>query len=152
MYVDDLLIASNNDKELISEKKQISKRFKMDDEGEVHYILGMAINRNRKDGVIDQHTFLSSMLKRFGMDDCKPVSTPLEPNTKFEKLKDDEKPVNLKEYQSVIGCLNYASIGTRPDLSAAVGVLSQHMSKPCKQHWVGVKRVLRYVKGTIDYG
>ena len=74
VYVDDLLIASNNDKELISEKKQISKRFKMGDEGEVHYILGMAINRNRKDGVltIDQHAFLSSMLKRFGMDDCKP--------------------------------------------------------------------------------
>ena len=124
VYVDDLLIASNNDKELISEKKQISKRFKMGDEGEVHYILGMAINRNRKDGVltIDQHVFFSSMLKRFGMGDYKPVSTPLEPNTKFEKLKDDEEPVNLKEYQSVIGCLTYASIGTRPDLSAAVGV------------------------------
>ena len=57
-------------------KKQISKRFKMGDEGEVHYILGMAINRNRNDGVltIDQHAFLSSMLKRFGMDDCKPVA------------------------------------------------------------------------------
>lgn len=134
VYVDDLLIASNNDKELLSEKKQIGERFDMGDEGEVHYILGMAVKRNRKDGVltIDQHAFLSSVLKRFGMEDCKPVATPLEPNTKFKKLRDDEEPVNLKEYQSVIGCLTYASIGTRPDLSAAVGVLSQHMSKPGK--------------------
>lgn len=57
-------------------------------------------------------------------------------------MKNDEEPVNLKEYQSVIRYLTYASIGTRPDLSAAVGVLIQHMSKPSKQHWAGVKRVL----------
>ena len=86
------------------------------------------------------------------MEECKPVATPLDPGAKFEKLNNDKSVVKLKEFQSVIGCLTYASIGTRPDISAAVGVLSQHMLKPGKQHWVGVKRVLRYIKGTLDYG
>ena len=54
--------------------------------------------------------------------------------------------------QSAIGCLIYAATATRPDLSAAVNALSQFMSDPSLDHWTRVKRVLRYVKGTIDYG
>lgn len=154
VYVDDLLIASNDVEVLASEKRKLSARFEMEDQGEVHYCLGMSIKRNRNKGLltINQHAYLSAVLKRFAMSDCKPVATPLEPGKKFEKLKDDEEMVNLKEYQSAIGSLIYASIGTRPDLSSAVGVLSQHMSKPGKQHWIGVKRILRYIKGTLDYG
>ena len=154
LYVDDLLIASNDINLLEMEKRNLSKRFEMVDEGEVHFILGMQVKRNRKEGLlsISQQAFLSSTLKRFGMEDCKPVATPLEPGTKFEKLLDEKDVVELKGYQSVIGCLTYASIGTRPDIAASVGVLSQYMSKPGKQHWVGVKRVLRYLKGTLDYG
>ena len=60
--------------------------------------------------------------------------------------------MNIKEYQAAIGCLTYASIATRPDLSAAVGELSKFMSKPGKEHWSGIKRILRYIKGTLDYG
>ena len=67
-------------------------------------------------------------------------------------MANDEKPVNTREYQAIIGSLTYASIATRPDLSAAVGVLSQFMTKPGPQHWQGIKRVLRYVKGTTNYG
>ena len=51
-----------------------------------------------------------------------------------------------------IGCLTYISTATRPDIAAAVGALSQYMSKPSKDHWMGVKRVLRYLKGTLKYG
>ena len=52
----------------------------------------------------------------------------------------------------MIGSLTYASIATRPDLSAAVGALSQVMNKPGQQHVKGVKRILRYIKGTLNYG
>ena len=154
LYVDDLLIASNDTDVLQLEKKALREHYDMEDEGEVNYILGMLIKRNREKRclTIDQHAFLSSTLKRFGMENCKHVATPLEPGAKFEKINDDSEVVNLKEFQSVIGCLTYASIGTRPDISAAVGVLSQHMSKPGKQHWIGVKRILRYLKGTLNYG
>ena len=152
--MDDLLIASNDIEALRNKKRELGERFEMEDKNEVHFILGMQVIRDRRNRVltIDQRAFISSILERFNMADCKPVATPLEPDTKYEKLTEDEDVVKLKDYQSIIGCLTYASIGTRPDVSAAVGVLSQHMSKPGKQHWVGVKRVLRYFKGTVDYG
>ena len=60
--------------------------------------------------------------------------------------------MRAKEYQAIIGCLTYATVATRPDLSAAVGALSEFMSNPGPEHWIGVKRILRYIKGTIDYG
>ena len=52
----------------------------------------------------------------------------------------------------IIGCLTYTAITTRPDLAAAVGILSKYMSKPGKDHWTGVKRILRYIQGTLNYG
>ena len=55
-------------------------------------------------------------------------------------------------YQQAIGCLTYITTATRPDIAAAVGALSQYMSKPSKDHWKGVKRILRYLKGTLKYG
>ena len=76
----------------------------------------------------------------------------MESTARYEKLVNDEKPVNTREYQAIVGSLTYASIATRPDLSVAVGVLSQFMAKPGPQHWQGIKRVLRYVKGTTNYG
>ena len=54
-------------------------------------------------------------------------------------------------YQQAIGCLTYIATATRPDIAAAVGVLSQYISRPSKDHWIGVKRVLRYLKGTLNY-
>ena len=74
----------------------------------------------------------------------------MEVGKQFEKRSPEDKPVNLKEYQAAIGSLLYASIGTRPDLSHSVGVLSQSMSNPGQDHWTGVKRILRYIKGTLN--
>ena len=55
------------------------------------------------------------------MKHCKPVCTPMEPGKKFYELCDDEDPVNIQEYQKIIGCLTYATTATRPDLASAVG-------------------------------
>ena len=79
VYVNDLLIASNDTDTLLLKKKRLGEHFKMEDEGEVHYVLGMSVMWNRKEKLltIDQHTFLSSVLERFGMENCKPVATLL---------------------------------------------------------------------------
>ena len=154
VYVDDILLASNNADMMKEEKAKLSAQFEMEDQGEIHYCLGMSIKRDREEKVlsIDQKAYLEGVLKRFKMNDCKPVSTPLEAGKRFEKLGDGEETVDVKEYQAVIGCITYASVATRPDLSAAIGALSQFMSNPGKEHWSGVKRVLRYIKGTLNYG
>ena len=86
------------------------------------------------------------------MKSCKPVSTPLEAGKRFQEMSPDDKCFDTQTYQQAIGCLTYASITTRPDIAAAFGILSQYMSRPSKYHWIGVKRVLRYLKGTLTYG
>ena len=154
IHVDDVIHASNNSNMLVQEKLKLSQNFEMEDQGEIHYCLGMSIKRDRDAKVltIDQKAYLESVLTRFGMSECKPVSMPMEAGKRFEKLDNNEHPVNIREYQIAIGSLIYASIAIRSDLSFSVGALNQFMSNPSKEHWSGVKRVLRYIKGMIDYG
>ena len=80
------------------------------------------------------------------------VATPLEAGKNFHKLSENEEPADEKQYQAAVGSLNYAAIASRPDLSTAVGKLSQFMKSPSAEHWSAVKRVLRYVKGTLHLG
>ena len=154
LHVDDILLFSNDIVMLNKEKKSLGRRFKIEDFGEVNHVLGMLVKRDRKSRIltISQPKYLEGVLKRFNMEHCKPVSTPMEPGKKFYELSDDEDPVNVQEYQKIIGCLTYATTATRPDLASAVGILSKYMSRPGKEHWQGVKRILRYIQGTIDFG
>ena len=139
---------------LIAEKKRLSEAFEMDDGGEVHHILGMEVHGDRDNRILtfDQKTYLEDVLQRIGMEECKPVATPLEAGKNFHKLSENEEPADEKQYQAAVGLLNYAAIASRPDLSTAVGKLSQFMKSPSAEHWSAVKRVLRYVKGTLHLG
>ena len=154
IYVDDIIPVSNDLSMLTEEKAAFCKRFDVEDKGEIHDVLGMLITRDRQNRVltISQPDYLQNVLRRFKMENCKPVSTPLEAGRQFTKFRDDDKPFDTQLYQQAIGCLTYASVSTRPDISVAVGALSQYMSKPSEEHWVGVKRILRYLKGTINHG
>ena len=69
---------------------------------------------------INQEKYLESVLNRFGMQDCKPVSTPLEPGVTFHKRLNNKEPCDKRVYQQAIGCLTYVSTATRPDIAAAV--------------------------------
>ena len=68
------------------------------------------------------------------------------------KCKKTIRLVDVQTYQQAIGCLTYSSVITRPDIRAAVNVSSKYMAKPSNDHWIGVKRVLCYLKGTLNYG
>ena len=83
------------------------------------------------------------------MKDCKRISTPIETGKYLEE--NERTSVNTKDYQGLIGSLTYLAMGTRPDISAALGMASQFASNPSEAHWKVVKRILRYLKGTIDY-
>ena len=139
---------------LKAQKESLCKEFEMVDQGEIHFILGVSITRNRaiRTLSISQEKYLEGVLNRFGMEGCKPVSTPLESGEKFHKRTDHEERCDQSIYQQAIGCLTYVSTATRPDITAAIGTLPQFMSDPSKDHWMGVKRVLRYIKGTLTYG
>ena len=143
VYADDKILPSNDIFTLNAEMERLSSHFEIDDGGGgggggLHYVLGMTIRRNwnLKLLTIDQNVYLQNVLKRFGIEDCKPISTPLESGKRFEALG-DEDPADITEYQAVISSLTYAMIATRPDLSVSVGMLSQFMNKPGKEHWIG---------------
>ena len=152
VYVDDIIPVSNDINMLNAEEELLCKNFEMTDQGEIHFVLGMTINRDRETQTlyINQHKYLESMLERFGMTNCKLIATPLEAT--YHQRTDEEEAFDKNLYQQAVGCLTYISTAIRPDISAAVGVLSSYMSNPSKEHWNGVKRLLRYIKGTINYG
>ena len=158
LYVDDFLIFSNNIEATTNLKRQLSKRFDMKDLGEAQYCLGIQIIRNRKEKTIsiNQTKYIENILKRFNIFDCKPIGIPLDTNSKLTKAMSpitDEKREEMKKvpYQSAVGSLMYAMLGTRPDIAYSVGVISQFNSNPGKAHWIAVKRIFRYLKGTMDY-
>jgi hypothetical protein len=154
VYVDDMIIVSNNTGMMKKEKEEIATKFQVEDLGEVHYVVGMHIirNRERRTISINQRKYLEGVIKKFDMENCKSVSTPLELGRKYEELGKEDEQFDTRKYQRAIGCLTYAATISRPDLSIAVSILSKFMSNPGVEHWKGVKRVLRYVKGTLDYG
>jgi Reverse transcriptase (RNA-dependent DNA polymerase) len=139
LYVDDLLLACNNLKKLKEVKAVLSVNFEMVDIGEVSFFLGIEVERNRKDRIIrvKQRKYISDILDRFGMSNCKPVSTPLDTKVKLSKtMIVDQKANKIDEvkYQSAIGSLIYAMTATRPGISFAVGVVSQCMTNPTVSH------------------
>lgn len=152
IYVDDVLLASSSMKVLETVKRLLSMEYEMKDMGEVHQFLGMKVERNVGEArmKISQRNYLEDLLKRFGMFECKPVSTPME--NKLRLRKGVEELITSKPYRELIGCLMYASLTTRPDISAAVNYFSQFQSCPNEVHWVHLKRVLRNIKGSLDVG
>jgi ATP-binding cassette subfamily B (MDR/TAP) protein 1 len=89
------------------------------------------------------------------MEECKPIGTPLDVNSKLLKLTEEEFQGIQEEmqgipYKAAVGSLMYAMVGTRLDLAFAVSMVSQFMSRASPSHWMTVKRILRYLKGTLD--
>ena len=96
--------------------------------------------------------YTESLLQKFGMQDCKSVNTPVDCGMKLKPANEEEELVDQIKYQSAVGSLMYLAISTRPDIAYAVNSLAKFNSKPSKEHWVALKRVLRYLKGTVKYG
>ncbi len=102
---------------------------------------------------LSQLDYLKKVLQEHKMKDSKPLTTPIKEGLVLPAL-DKETPINpypAQQYQSAIGFLMYTMIYTRLDLIYAVSKLSQYGSNPKKVHWKAVKRVLQYVKGTLDH-
>ena len=86
------------------------------------------------------------------MQDAKPVSTPVDTSVHIIKATDNDDCVDQQLYQSAIGSLLYLSVDTRPDITYAVSNFARFSAMPTKQHLIALKRVICYLKGTIDFG
>ena len=155
LYVDDMLLVGSNLHSIEMLKQTLAKEFAMKDLGEAKKILGIQIKRVRSEGKIflSQEDYLKKVLKRFNMENCKSVSTPLAPHFKLSKQSspstmEEAREMSKVPYSSAVGSLMYAMICTRPDIAYAVGVVSRFMSCPGRDHWNAVKWILRYLEGT----
>ena len=156
LYVDDLLLCSNNRGRLNIVKQELEDRYQMTDLGEARYVLGIEIRRDRRARTLSilQVGYVKEILERFQMSGCRPISTPMDSNNKLVAATDEDAldATATKDYQARVGALMYAMLGTRPDISYAVTALSQFCSKPSTIHAQAVKRVFRYLNGTIQHG
>eukprot|EP00253_Pinus_taeda_P017199 PITA_17199 len=147
---DDLLMIGNNESYIASIKKELGKSFEMTDLGYVHYYLGIEVTQHPKSIFLSQKKYIGDLLNRFGMKKCNPLTTSMEQNLKLTSIEGKEFE-DATKYRQLVGSLNYLTT-TRLDISFVVGMLSRFMQKSCEGHWSTAKRVLRYLKGTQDFG
>lgn len=147
LYVDDLLVVTFDEGILTNFKKYLMKQFSMKDMNEIKFFLGIKVERKGNIITLDQSSYLKTVLKRFNMSDCKDISTPLPTKLNYAGLDSDE--YYDAPCKNLIGCLMYAMLCTRPDLCVALNLLSRYQKKNNKELWQNLKRILRYVKGTL---
>ncbi|KAH9687883.1 Integrase catalytic domain-containing protein [Citrus sinensis] len=159
LYVDDMLIACKVREEIEDLKKILSSEFDMKNLGIAKKILGVEIERDRAAGVmfLSQKKYLTRVLHSFQMLNSKPVGTPLAAhfrlsNLQCRKISEEKLEIEDVPYANAVGCLMYAMVLIRPDISHVVSVVSRYMATPGNEHWKAVKWIMRYLSGTLSCG
>jgi hypothetical protein len=150
LYVDDIIITGNNSTVVSDVISQLSTTFELKDLGPLRYFLGLQIEYKRVGLFVHQQKYLTDLLHKFHMPDCKTASTPIATTTPLSTDSDDALS-DPTPFRSLVGALQYATF-TRPDITFAVNRVCQFMNKPCTAHFVAAKRILRYLKGSLHKG
>ncbi|KAH9763597.1 Integrase catalytic domain-containing protein [Citrus sinensis] len=150
IYVDDIIFGSTNELLCKEFSSCMSNEFEMSMMGELKYFLGLQIKQNEEGIFINQAKYVKDLLKRFGIDDSKTKNTPMSTTTKLDKYEKG-KEVDIKMYRGMIGSLLYLT-ASRPDIMFSVCLCARFQSCPKESHLLAVKRIFRYLNGTIDNG
>jgi hypothetical protein len=150
LYVDDLIFTGNDLKLCAEFKASMQSEFDMTDLGRMKYFLGVEIHQTEAGIFLCQGKYASEILARFGMGSCNAVNNPMVPGTKLSSQEKGEE-IDRTEYKQLIGSLIYITT-TRPDIMYAVSFLSRFMAAPKEGHLLAAKRILRYLKGTMNFG
>ncbi|GKV33750.1 hypothetical protein SLEP1_g42213 [Rubroshorea leprosula] len=150
LYVDDLIFTGNNPTMIEDFKKSMMGELEMIDLGLMSYFLGIEVVQ-RKDGIfIYQKRYATELLKKFHMQNCNCVRTPVKVGTRLSK-NGEGAPVDSTYFKQIVGSLRYLTC-TRPDISYGVGLISRFLENPQQSHMQVAKRIMRYLKGTLNYG
>ena len=148
--MDDLLITGPNERHIAEFKADLNATFKMKDLGMLHHYLGIQFKQCDGGIALCQTRYIETLLCKFGLEDCKPIATPMETGLKLS-LHDAGDPTDVTLYQTAVGCLIYVC-NTRPDIQFSVSQISRFMHSPGSKHWQAVKRIFRYLSGTLHLG
>jgi hypothetical protein len=157
VHVDDCTIAAGTARLVDALKDGLQQHVEVTDLGELHWMLGIEIQRDRQAGTVhlSQRAYIDSILRRYHLDDSKPLSTPMDTQT---RLSSKQAPKSAAEfaamrdvpYREAVGALNWAALLMRPDIAFAVSTVAQFAANPGPVHWEAVKRIYRYLAGTRD--
>ncbi|KAJ9560934.1 hypothetical protein OSB04_006094 [Centaurea solstitialis] len=150
IYVDDIIFGSTKADMCKEFEELMHKKFKMSSMGELTFFLGLQV-KQKKDGIfINQSKYVATMLQKFGMNDAKPASTPMETHKHLTADVEGEE-VDVHHYRSMIGSLMYLT-ASRPDIMFAVCVCARFQVRPKESHLHAVKRIFKYLKGQPRLG
>jgi hypothetical protein len=149
LYVDDIVLTASTAHLLQRTIIALQQEFAMKDLGPLHHFLGITAER-RSQGLFLQRQYAIDILERAGMSNCKPCPTPVDTQAKLSE--EDGPPVaDATSYRSLTGALQYLTF-SRPDIPYAVQQVCLHMHTPREPHLTALKRILRYLYGSLDYG
>jgi len=158
VFVDNITLAGEDGDMINSVIHKLSSHFKLRDLGPTTQLLGMKIHKDHPNRTlsISQSQFTINLLQEHGLQDCKPISTPLNPGSHLSSSMSPQNSTEVAEmcqypYISIVGSLMYLALTTRPDIAYTARVLARFNSNPGLGHWQAVKHVLHYLKGTLDH-
>ena len=148
IYVDDILITGTHEN-VTKVKQYLSNKYQVSDMGEIHQFLNLIFTKINNGYVVTQSNKIQEMLTEYQMEDCNTKSTPMD-----KQKTDYESPqlINPDKYVEILGKLQYLSRNTRPDITFAVNKLYRSIKNPTEFNWQQVKRILQYLKLTINHG
>ena len=150
VYVDDILITGSSQDQVDFLITRLHSTFALRDLGQLSYFLGVEVTYDDTSLHLCQTKYIADLLERNDMMDCKPAKTPGTIGKNLSKY-DGEMFEDETKYKSVVGALQYVTL-TRPDIAFAVNKACQFMHSPTSAHWLSVKRILRYLRGTMQQG
>lgn len=150
IYVDDIIYVGSSQSQVEDFKQDMMSTFEMTDLGLLHYFLGLEIMRSKGCVFVSQKRYAMDFLNKYNMQHLNAASTPMDINEKLQ-LEDGSGETDGKRYHGMVGSLIYLS-HSPPDIFYSVGVVSRFMNNPSKLHAAAVKRIMRYIAGTTEYG
>ena len=152
IYVDDIIVTASSEEAVSALLCDLKREFALKDLGDLHYFLGIEVKRNKEGIILSQSKYARDILSRVGMANCKAATTPLSATEKLSRYEGDFLSADdSTKYRSIVGALQYLTL-TRPDLAFSVNKVCQFLHVPTTIHWTSVKRILRYIKFTVEIG
>jgi histone deacetylase 1/2 len=152
VYVDDIIVASSSDAATTALLRKLNHDFALKVLGDLHFFLGLQVKRILNGIVLTQEKYALDLLKKVGMLQCTTCTTPLSVTEQLSLTDGDLLGTeDSTRYRSIVGALQYLTL-TRPDLAFSVNKVCQYLHAPTTVHWTEVKRILRYIRGTVKVG
>jgi len=150
IYVDDIIFGATDESLCDEFSSLMKKEYEMSMMGELTFFLGLQVKQYPEGIFINQSKYIKDLLKKFQLDTCSTMKTPMAPPLKIDSDPDGVS-VNITNYRAMIGSLLYLT-ASRPDIMFATCLCARYQANPKESHLVAVKRIFRYLKGTMNLG